>query len=361
MSGMSSVAAILAGQYGNTGQPRLMLRVGQFVSGTVNRHLGKNQVMTTIQGKPIIASSQISVNVGEQLLMQVKSVRPKPRLKVVQQIKSEKRSSAGEKKLKTVLETFQRYNLPVTPAVYSALLGERQRHGGFSRLLDSFEAAPDIWRRLLWNASLPGKPALSAVVEWIEQTQIVFSPEWIRNHFHEFFSGYQIQSFNEMIQAVHSLYNSNLSAGENTSGGMSQYLHLWEQLLSIGWDTGYWIGGLLPFAYGEYSGLAGFGLWNPDRSDGRNTPTQLTLLGVLTDGRCFHVVLEFREDELAGVIDCNSQSLQQAFEENLPVFRTALQSEGFRTVHVRCNYIYNFSIDPAIIFPANNSQQTITV
>lgn len=330
----------------------LQFKVGQYVTGTVRRILGNNRILTQIQGQSLVASSQISVNVGETLLMQVSSVRPKPKLRVVNQLK--KVDVRGKGQPGKFFQQVSDLEIPVSPSLFDALFGGEVDKSEIEQILNALKRAPEFWRRLLWHSTFSAKSQLQHLAQFIHEGKNILSPAGIQQVLNAFSPEIQVNSFTTLLNF---LQNSSGQLSQSVPG-IADRINIWQVLQSLYWESGFWVGDMFPLRYGKESGVAAFSFWKPEQSGEFEMPIRLTILGAFRNDWQLHAVVEFRQQDLAGVIDVNSPDLGDRFTAHIPDSREKLRAHGFTNVHIRVNYITGMNLKLKHILPPVNTMSS---
>jgi|GEM_PF-2361504 len=323
----------------------LQFKVGHYVTGTVRRVLGNNRVLTQIQGQTLVASAQISVNVGETLLMQVSSVRPKPKLRVIDPLK--KGDIKGKDRTNSLFRQLSDLEIPVSPSLFGLLFGEEIGQAEVEEILGAFDRAPKFWRRLLWHAVFSSFSQLQQVGQFINAGDNLFSHEFMQQFLSVLPAKFHMNSFGDLLEFLQNFPGQSGHANDYSAGSVN----IWELLRNLFWESGHWLGDMFPLHFGKEKGVAGFSFWKPEQSDESELPVRLTILAVFRNDWKLHAVIEFRQQDLAGVIDVNSPGFRKRLNGHIPVSREQLHSHGFTNVHIRVNYIAGMNLELSKLLP----------
>ena len=332
----------------------LRLKVGQFVAGTVQKVLGNNRILTQIQGQSLVASSQISVNVGETLLMQVSAVRPKPKLRVIDQLK--KIDTRGKKSANRLFQHFSDLDIPVSPSLFDFLFGAEAERAEVEKVLKAFQRAPKFWRRVLWHTTFNSFSQMQQLIESVNADGHFFSTEFIQQYFSAFPAKFRLSSFGDLVSFLQNFTGQSGYAGFNYTGSGT----IWKVLQSLYWNSGYWMGDMFPLHFGQEKGVAAFSFWTPEESGEFELPVRLTILGAFINDWQLHAVAEFRQHDLAGVIDVNNSDFGNRLNEHIPKARKKLHDHGFSNVHIRVHYIEGMNLKPELLLPPVQSNNSYT-
>jgi len=332
---------------------------GQIVQGRVNKILGKGYIQAHIHGRNLIASSEISVSIDEQLLFRVIKLKPKPHLQVMQSLDRSITSGSIFASDNKLLKTLLKYDLPITQEMIR-MLQDNVGKNTIRKLINLIQENPVAWRRFLWNTSHQTADQLIQFGQWLDSGTKMLSGQFIRE--------LAVQQLPEQILQLKSNLPAMMKAigqflrdsgGENLLGTnvLQQLEGHWMQWLSLrkaSWNGGAWSGSYLPFLWEGEHGVLAFSHWKPRDNTEDVSPSRLSLISAFENGWVLQFLLEYREKDIAGAIDANENRLTLTVQELLSSFRQDLRKCGFSQIGVRVNTVRDLTVNYAQLLPAEH-------
>jgi len=321
---------------GRGNQKLSSLKVGQLVKGTVKRHMGSGLILTRMKGQTLLASTNLGVRVGDELLLKVKRLRPKPKLQVLEILSSA--TSSG--KLTGTHKAFQQLwskELPITAGLWNALMQSGENRGN-TELIRVMQDQPDLWRRLLWNIAFNSTRTAGEAHQWVKNAPKIFTVQMIGQIHHHFAAPHSGPvDVNTLSRAIARFaeWCRGLDPAAAAWKGLLKAHHLrWRTMRLLEWEGGYWYGGLFPSRYGDLPALNALSVWTPVGERSPERPKRLALLALFRNEWILHGVVEYRKQDVVGTLDVNSPEFEAALESETEQFRSALSGHGYRDINL---------------------------
>ncbi len=338
-------------------------RVGQLVRGKVHRILGNGYLQVGIKGQNLVASSDFSVAVEEELLLRVVKLRPRPHLQVLRSMEKSgghtEKGNADSDLLGTLLDR----DIPVTDDMLK-YFGTDLGTGDLRKFSELVRRYPEAWRRILRSASFASGKDLLAFGAWLDLGAELFSTTFLSRLNALPLPANTLRLQNDVTKMLSTLqrYFQEMPADgaipTQLVKSMQTHWMQWHLLRNAVWEQGTWSGAFLPFLWEEQCGVMAFSYWKPDPEYPEAEPARLSLISALANGWILQFLLEYRETDLAGAIDVNSGELAVKAEDLLPKFRHGLQSKGYSQVGLRVRTARNLRVDYAQLLPVEQEPLT---
>lgn len=339
------------------------LKQGQLVRGTVKRHAGNGMILTEIKGRTLLASSTVSVRVGDELILKVRQLRPKPQLQVVEALNNHG-DSGRFSGLDQAFQFFWEEDLPITDALWKMTLN-KDRQNWTKQFLADVQRQTEVWRRFLWNISFRTPDEVKLVQDWLSEVRRIFAPEVVERIVSGYFGGgvpYDASGSLAGIIADFTSWIRNLNGTESSwARALVAHEGHWQRIRSLHWERSQWYGGLMPFLFSDMEGLAATSIWNPAAAESLERPARLAFLACFKNGWTLHGLIEYRTKDVVGTIDVNSSVLKTRLEEQTGGFYRELSGKGYQDTFLRVEYDPAIAVDYRHLIPEKPTTQEYTV
>lgn len=338
---------------GNRSQP--LLRRGQVVLGTVQRHLSSGLIQTKILNHPFIASTKLPVSVGDKLLMHVLEAEPKPHLQVISSPSAA--SSFNDFPELNSLRNLLERGFPLSlKSLKDGLFA-----GGFSpkEFAKFITENPGFWQKVFWNLSPASQSDILRIFNWYQEGQNLFNPSHLQKLNSEYLQqNFQFSALQTNLNLAELQIFNPINDGKGYFGNLlnvhTASVHFMNSLV---WEYGIWSGLFFPFSIEDQCGLAALSYWQLEVGE-ENMPRRFSLMAGFNNGWILHALLDYRESDIAGNIEVNSRECEIAANEFLPGMIADFKKKGFDHTGIRVNCIPELKFDYSKLLPPVKQSQT---
>lgn len=329
---------------------------GQVVMGTVEKHISRGLVRTRILNHPFIASTKLSVSVGDNLLLHVTESQPKPHLQVI----SSKYSDKGhEEQLSGRIQTISQLLKTGFPLSLDSLKNGLFTNGFTTNELSKLVAKhPEFWRKIFWNLTPASHADIQKIQKWYEVGHSLFSNSIVENiHVSGLQNNFQYSASQAEIAISHLQLFNPINDGVSHLGQLlnaqSANMHF---MNSLQWDYGNWIGLFFPFVLHENAGIMAVSYWQPYSE--LNLPKRLSMIAAFNNGWIIHLNFDYRKTDLAGLIEVNSNNCEKAVNQHLTHLLSDLEHKGFNHTGIRVRKTEKLTVEFSRLLPPVKRTET---
>ncbi len=334
------------------------LKEGQITQGRVKRFLSNGLIIVSIKGRELVASTSFAVTAGEELLLKVNKLHPKPHLQVLQSMKRD----TGEYKENhhlIIVQWMLEHDLTVSLGIWR-MLAEQVDTNINHKIHQLLKKHKSAWRKVFWNANPETIEELLAIANWLETGNEILSPSFVKDLTKQECEDSELTSVTSLREILFGdspyseLWEQSFSISKGFFEQIKEHISLWNRLQLLSWETGTWSGTAFPFRKGKIPGTGALSYWKPTQQGQDRIPNRFSLLMVLGNGWLMKMTVNFRQDDIAGTLVVNTKEFQTEIEKQLPSFRRKLQEMGYQHFGIGLALRQDLEMNYAHLLPEKN-------
>jgi hypothetical protein len=286
--------------------------------------------------------------VGEQLLLYVKELEPKPHLKVLESLS--RPSGNDEYRIsKRDLLRLLKTGIPIDHKLLLSIGRDPEFDiPAFAKLVRKDQK---FWKRVFWHIPTLSYRDVRTFSDWLQESKSLLNQNLFNTSFEKLKADASFSHLNNG-DIFHRLliYANTMMESNNIPGVLASHLANWNQVRKLVWEYSFWSGSFVPFFLKGQAGILAMSIWHPKNAASR-LPGRLSLLMALRNGWTFQSLFEYRETDLAGAIDVNNPECEKMANEQLASLVNSLRHKGFNHIGIRVNMVKNLEVDYTQLIP----------